>query len=87
MEGVVVTAKKPGSIVQVSVTSDAQGRYSFPEDRLEPGEYTISIRAVGYELDAPTEAPRTSPRDTATADIKLEEDRKSRAASSPRPNG
>src|SRR6516165_5305964 len=47
MEGVVVTAKKPGSIVQVSVTTDAQGRYAFPENRLEPGEYTISIRAVG----------------------------------------
>jgi hypothetical protein len=44
MEGVVVTAKKPGSIVQVSVTTDAQGRYTFPENRLEPGEYTISIR-------------------------------------------
>ena len=37
MEGVVVTAKKPGSIVQVSVTTDAQGRYTFPENRLEPG--------------------------------------------------
>ena len=53
MEGVVVTAKKPGSIVQVSVTTDAQGRYAFPENRLEPGEYTISIRAVGYEIKKP----------------------------------
>ena len=35
MEGVVVSAKKPGSIVQVSVMTDAQGRYRFPEDRLE----------------------------------------------------
>src|SRR4030081_3061619 len=31
MEGVVVTAKKPGSIVEVSVTTDAQGQYTFPE--------------------------------------------------------
>ena len=49
MEGVVVTANKPGSIVEVSVTTDAQGRYAFPDNRLEPGQYTISIRAVGYE--------------------------------------
>ena len=45
MEGVVVTANKPGSIVQLSVTTDAQGHYAFSENRLEPGEYTIRIRA------------------------------------------
>src|SRR5262249_26503303 len=48
MEGVVVTAAQPGSIVRMSVTTDAQGRYAFPQSRLLPGEYTISIRAVGY---------------------------------------
>ena len=56
MEGVVVTAAQPGSIVRVSVTTDAQGRYAFPQARLVPGEYTISIRAVGYDIDAPTKA-------------------------------
>src|SRR5690349_17372682 len=70
MEGVVVTAKKPGSIVQVSVTTDAQGRYTFPENRLEPGEYTISIRAVGYDISAPAKATVESEK-TATTDIKL----------------
>src|SRR5262249_12468608 len=50
MEGVVVSAKKQGSIIKVSVTTDEQGRYSFPEERLEPGEYTITIRAVGYDI-------------------------------------
>ena len=39
MEGVVVSAKKAGSTVMVSVTTDAQGRYTFPENRLEPGQY------------------------------------------------
>ena len=34
MEGVVVTAAQPGSIVRVSVTTDAQGRYAFPQNRL-----------------------------------------------------
>ena len=70
MEGVVVTASKPGSIVQVSVTTDAQGRYRFPENRLEPGEYTLNIRAVGYELGAPAKATIEADK-SATADIKL----------------
>ena len=70
MEGVVVTAQKPGSIVRVSVTTDAQGRYAFPDNRLEPGEYTISIRAVGYDIGAPAKATVETEK-TATADIKL----------------
>src|SRR5215831_1826164 len=56
MEGVVITATKPGSIVEISVTTDAQGRYTFPESRLDPGEYAISIRAVGYDIDSPAKA-------------------------------
>jgi streptogramin lyase len=70
MEGVVVTAAQPGSIVRVSVTTDAQGRYAFPQNRLLPGEYTISIRAVGYELDAPTKLMVEAEK-TTTTDIKL----------------
>jgi virginiamycin B lyase len=70
MEGVVVTANRPGSIVQVSVTTDAQGRYTFPGDRLDPGEYKISIRAVGYDIGSPAKATVESEK-TATADIKL----------------
>src|SRR5689334_25373426 len=56
MEGVVVTAHQSGSIVQVSVTTDAQGRYSFPRSHLKPGEYALAIRAVGYDLDYPGKA-------------------------------
>src|ERR1700688_3690661 len=56
MEGVVVSAKKAGSTVTVSVTPDAQGRYTFPENRLEPGQYTLAIRAVGYDQASPTTA-------------------------------
>jgi len=70
MEGVVITATKPGSIVEVSVTTDAQGRYIFPESRLDLGEYTISIRAVGYDIDQPTKAT-VAPEATTTADIRL----------------
>src|SRR5579864_2598395 len=56
MEGVVVSAHKAGSTVMVSVTTDAQGRYAFPENRLEPGQYTLAIRAVGYDMAAPATA-------------------------------
>src|SRR5262252_9891261 len=51
MEGVLVSAKKAESTVTVTVVSDAQGRYSFPRARLEPGRYSLRMRAVGYEMD------------------------------------
>src|SRR5580692_1617417 len=50
MEGVVVSAKRPGSTIMVSVSTNAQGQYSFPQDRLAPGTYDITIRAAGYTL-------------------------------------
>src|SRR4051812_8729920 len=52
MEGVVVSAKRAGLTITTSVVSDAQGRYSFPRNRLEPGSYTVRIRATGYELES-----------------------------------
>src|SRR2546423_10495688 len=74
MEGVVVTARRAKSIVQVSVTTDAEGRYSFPRDRLQPGQYTLSIRAVGYDIDSPATAT-VADEDAATADMKLKKTR------------
>jgi virginiamycin B lyase len=53
MEGVLVSAKMEGSTITVTVVTDAQGRYSFPADRLPPGRYAVSLRAVGYDLDGP----------------------------------
>src|SRR6202158_6165973 len=50
MEGVVVSAKRPGSTIMVSVSTNAQGQYSFPQDRLAPGAYDINIRAAGDTL-------------------------------------
>ena len=52
MEGVVITAKKDGSTISVSVISDQKGRFSFPAERLEPGTYTLKARAAGYTLEA-----------------------------------
>ena len=32
---------------------DAQGRYSFPAAKLEPGKYSLMVRAMGYDPDGP----------------------------------
>jgi virginiamycin B lyase len=50
MEGVIVGAKKEGSTITTWVVSNAQGQYSFPRERMEPGKYAIKVRAAGYEL-------------------------------------
>ena len=70
MEGVVVSAKKDGSTITVSVISDNKGHFSFPASRLEPGHYTLKIRAVGYSLDAPATADLAAQK-PATTDLKL----------------
>ena len=54
MEGVLVSAKRDGATVTVTVVTDKQGRYSFPAGRLGPGHYSLRVRAVGYDLDAQT---------------------------------
>ena len=51
MEGVLVSAKRAGTTISVTVVTDASGRYSFPAAKLEPGHYGLRIRAVGYDLD------------------------------------
>ena len=70
MEGVLVSAKKSGSTITVTVVSDARGRYAFPAGRLGSGRYALSIRAGGYDLDSPTAVDIASGK-SATADIKL----------------
>src|ERR1017187_7497434 len=53
MEGVLVTAKKDGSTIAVTVVTDEKGQYSFPADRLQAGHYAIATRAIGYDLNGP----------------------------------
>jgi virginiamycin B lyase len=55
MEGVIVSAKREGSTISVSVVSDEAGQYQFPADRLPPGHYALTIRAAGYELVHPAQ--------------------------------
>ena len=70
MEGVLVSAKRDGTTVTVTVVSDNQGRFSFPAGRLEPGHYSLRVRAVGYDLDAST-AVDVAGGKTTTLDLKL----------------
>jgi virginiamycin B lyase len=70
MEGVVVSAKRAGSTMTVSVMTDAQGRYAFPGNRLEPGAYAIRIRAAGYDLEGASGVDVATGR-TAQLDLKL----------------
>lgn len=70
MEGVLVTAKKAGSTIAVTVVSDEHGHYRFPAGRLEPGHYALRIRAGGYDLDSPSAIDIPAEKG-ATTDIKL----------------
>src|SRR5258706_10324888 len=70
MEGVVVSAKKDGSTISISVVTDAGGRFAFPAARLEAGHYTLKARAAGFELDG-AKAADVAAGSEAKADIKL----------------
>src|SRR6202795_841101 len=70
MEGVVVSAKKDDSTISISVATSAAGRFAFPVAKLEPGHYTLSARAAGYELDGTMAADVASGHE-AKAEIKL----------------
>ncbi|MGA7718983.1 MAG: carboxypeptidase regulatory-like domain-containing protein [Bradyrhizobium sp.] len=70
LEGVLVSARKSGSTVTVTVVSGKDGRYSFPATKLEPGAYSLRIRAVGYDLDGPSQASVAADQ-TTTADLML----------------
>jgi streptogramin lyase len=70
LEGVLVSAKKVGSTVTITVVSDKDGRYSFPAAKLEPGQYALRIRAVGYDLDHSSPVSVAADK-TTTADLTL----------------
>jgi len=70
MEGVLVSAKKDGSTITVTVVSDARGEYSFPASRLGPGHYTLTTRAAGYALDGEPSANLTQ-GSTSVVNLKL----------------
>jgi len=70
MEGVLVSASKTGSSVTVTVVTDKDGRFSFPPSRLAPGEYSLGVRAAGYDLEGP-KAIEITEQKTAKLDLQL----------------
>ena len=74
MGGVTVTATRDTSTISVTVVTDDKGRYRFPADRLVPGTYALTIRAVGYDLDGKPTA-NVAAEQIVTADIKLKKTR------------
>jgi streptogramin lyase len=70
MEGVLISATRAGSNITVTVVTGTDGRFSFPSQRLPAGQYSLGVRAVGYELDQPktVEIPQQKP---ATQDLRL----------------
>lgn len=71
MEGVLVTVRPNGGNHTVTVVSNAQGRYSFPRTHVPPGQYTVSIRALGYDL-ASANLVEVPAGETATLDVRLQ---------------
>ena len=69
LEGVLVSAKKAGSNITITVVSYKDGHYAFPAAKLEPGQYALRIRAAGYDLD--NTAVAVTAGKTATADLTL----------------
>jgi streptogramin lyase len=68
MEGVVVTARREGSSISISVVTDETGRYNFPASKLPDGDYLLKIRAIGYELLGP---PAIDVRSGVTAEANI----------------
>ena len=50
MEGVVVSARREGANVTISVISGPGGKYVFPASHVGPGKYSVTMRATGYDL-------------------------------------
>lgn len=74
MEGVLISAKKDGGNITITVVSNDKGQYSFPASKLSPGHYALSIRATGYDLEGPKEADVAAGKAT-TADVMLKKTR------------
>ena len=70
MEGVLVSASNTGSSVTVTVVTDKDGRFSFPASRLAPGQYSLGVRAVGYDLEGPKVVEITEQK-TTKLDLQL----------------
>jgi streptogramin lyase len=71
MEGVLVSAKRIGGTITVTVVSNHEGRYAFPAGRLAEGKYQLNIRAIGYEMADPNQVAAVGKK-TAQVDLHLQ---------------
>src|SRR3954464_15120990 len=55
MEGVLVTASKAGSTIDITVVTNDKGEYAFPASKVGPGKYKLTTRAIGYQGGANVE--------------------------------
>src|SRR5258706_2792308 len=69
MEGVLVTVRRAGTPVAVTVVSDDHGVFTFPRSHISPGRYAVTIRAAGYDLQEPAAVDVDADR---TATLRLE---------------
>ena len=72
MEGVLVSAKRVGGTITVTVVTDSDGNFAFPAGRLQPGKYRLATRAIGFDLTDPGEVELTA-TGSAKANLKLEQ--------------
>ena len=71
-KAVLVTAKKDGSTMSTTVVSDAQGRFAFPQGRLEPGP--LQSQDPRYRLTSLTSRAVDVTATGAKADVKAQRD-------------
>src|SRR5437762_6530137 len=53
MEGGAVSARRAGSNMTLTVLLNAKGVNSFPQNRLDAGQYSFTVRPVGCDLASP----------------------------------
>jgi len=71
MEGVLVSLKLEGGTKTVTVVSHADGSYAFPRERLTPGRYGVTTRAVKYVLADRATSVEIAANATAKLDLVL----------------
>jgi streptogramin lyase len=72
MEGVLVSAKREGSNITISVMTNVTGNYAFPQARLTPGRYAVTIRAAGFVLPGSEKVVEVTGRAAAELNLQLE---------------
>ena len=87
MEGVLVSAKKTGSKSPSRWSATRTAATASRPTKLEPGTYTIAIRAIGYDLDRPKPSAEVAADKDDERRSQAAQDQESSRPSSPMANG